>query len=111
VQVVQQAAPAFVHIEHDVDEAGDAAAVFGQDRRTESGLLLQAARPDGTPIGLDIAVEELIGVRAPVMAAPAVGMQPRHTVRIVRTGRAQRDGVSHARSRRAAPSVRSFDRS
>lgn len=88
VQVVDQAAPHLVGVEHHMDEARDAPLVVGDHRPGAVGVG-EPAGPHGPPVRLDITVQKRVGVRAPVIAAPAVGVQPRHTAGVVRAGVAQ----------------------
>ena len=76
VQVVDEGAPFRVVVEDGVDEADHHTVTLGHDRAAVGLRKRQALRPHGAPVLVDVAVEELVGVRATIVAPPAVGMEP-----------------------------------
>jgi hypothetical protein len=77
VQVVDQRAPTRVVVEERVGES-DQALVLGEDRAPARVGLVQPLGPDGDAIGDDVAVEEVVGLCAPVVTAPAVRVEMGH---------------------------------
>jgi hypothetical protein len=82
VQVVDQAAPVRVFVQDDVHEAGEAPVVLGQDGHAMRRCG-QPGRPDRLPVGVHVAVDEGVGERPAVMAAPAGGVQGGHLLGVV----------------------------
>lgn len=70
VQVVDEAAPPRVVIEHDVDEADQPVVVLGH-HGPAVGRGGQTRGPDGTTVSEDVTFEEGIGIGAAVVPAPA----------------------------------------
>src|SRR5262249_51476686 len=57
--------------------ADEHAITLGDDRVGVAGRVRdEPLRPYGEPLGVDVSVEELVRVRAAVVAPPAVGMKP-----------------------------------
>jgi hypothetical protein len=77
VQVVKQCAPPGIIVEHAVSESDQAAAVLGDDRVAATTGLEQPLAPHSQTVGRDVAVEKGVGVSAPIVATPAVGVQRR----------------------------------
>src|SRR5437588_6098287 len=75
VEVVEERTPGWVVLEDGVGEADQGVAVLDQDRATPGVWLLQPVAPDRPAVGDYVVVEEGVGVGAPVVPAPAVGMQ------------------------------------
>jgi hypothetical protein len=73
---VEQRAPLGVVVEDRVGKA-DQAVILGEDRAAARVLRSEPAGPDRQPVRDHVAIEELVGVGAAVVAAPAVGVQLR----------------------------------
>ena len=86
MKVVEERTPHGVVAEDRVDEAHERSGGFGHDRDAAGVRLAQPVAPDRGPVGYYVAVEVGIGVGAPVVAAPAVGMERSDRVGIGRAG-------------------------
>src|SRR5919109_4359634 len=75
MQVVEQRAPGWVVVESGVCECDRAAAIFGENRGTPKIGFPQPLTPHRYTVGDDVTVEEGVGIRSPVAAAPAVGVK------------------------------------
>jgi hypothetical protein len=89
MEVVEQRAPRSVLGEDGAGEA-DQAAVLGEDRATLGIGLTQSVGPHGQAVCHDVAIEEGVGVGAPVVMSPAVSVKIGDGLRIGRTGEAER---------------------
>jgi hypothetical protein len=58
-----------------VSEANQRIVVLGEDRAGTRVVLVQPVAPQGEAITRDVAVEEGVGVGAPIMSAPAVSVK------------------------------------
>ncbi|MEH0828297.1 MULTISPECIES: hypothetical protein [unclassified Micromonospora] len=88
VQIVDEAAPPRVVVEHHVDEAHQPAVVLGEDGLAV-GRCGEPCRPHRAAVGRDVAVEERVGEGAPVVPAPTVGVQRRELLGVVRGGESE----------------------
>jgi hypothetical protein len=77
VQVVEERAPTRVVVEHDVHEADQRLAIADDDGVPPGIGRAKSRRPHREPVGIDVAVEELIGVGAAIVPPPAVGVKGR----------------------------------
>lgn len=82
MQIVDQAAPPRIVIERDMDKAHQLAVILGKDRVSVTRYG-EPRRPHRTTITFDVAIKERVGVRAPIMPAPTVGVQQRNLFGIV----------------------------
>jgi hypothetical protein len=75
VQVVEQSPPRRIVVEDRVGEADNGIVTVGDDRALTRLLPREPIGPHRQPVGDHVAVEEGVGVRAPVVASPALGVQ------------------------------------
>ena len=103
MQVVEQRPPLRVVVELGVGEA-DQAAVLGEDRATAGIWFPQPVGPHRQAVRDDVTIEKGVGIGAPVVTAPAVGVQIRYGLGIGGAGEAElwllgvRDGILRHRS-------------
>jgi hypothetical protein len=74
MKVVDERAPQRVGVAHEMNETHEVAVDLRNDRVLAGCRVGEPLGPHAAPVCLDIAVQERIGIRAPVVAPPAVGM-------------------------------------
>jgi hypothetical protein len=76
MQVVDERSPFRIAIRHHVNEADHITGHLGHDGVRIRSRVSEAVSPNGLTVGGDVAVEKGIQVGAPVVATPAVGVEP-----------------------------------
>ena len=100
MDVVEQGPPRGIVVQIRAREAERALAVLGQKRQAPGIGLAEPHAPRRETVADDVAIEELIGVSAAVVATPAVGVQVRDGVPVGggRESEAQRGQTTLARA-------------
>ncbi len=83
VEVVDERTPTRVVVRDDMDETDGLSVELGQDR-VSAPIVRETVSPGCRSIGIERRTEELLWIREPVVATPAIGVEPSDVVRVVR---------------------------